>query len=69
MRKCSSFFPSLLPQKTREILSTFFHSKSKSPYIKYEREQNALLREARNDDDDDDDNTENDDDDEAKRDA
>ena len=67
MRKCSSFFPSRLPQKTREILSTFFHSKS--PYIKYEREQNALLREERNDDDDDDDNTENDDDDEAKRDA
>jgi hypothetical protein len=64
--KCSSFFLRFCP-KRREILSTFFHSKS--PYIKYEREQNALLREERNDDDDDDDNTENDDDDEAKRDA
>jgi hypothetical protein len=64
--KCSSFFLRFCP-KRQEILSTFFHSKS--PYIKYEREQNALLREERNDDDDDDDNTENDDDDEAKRDA
>ena len=66
VRKCSSFFLRFCP-KRQEILSTFFHSKS--PYIKYEREQNALLREERNDDDDDDDNTENDDDDEAKRDA
>ena len=66
--KSAALFSFAFAPKEREILSTFFHSKS--PYIKYEREQNALLREERNDDDDDDDNTfEEDDDDEAKRDV
>ena len=59
------FFPSLLPQKNERFIH-FFHSKS--PYTKYEREQNAITREARNDDDDDDNTFEEDDDEEAKSD-
>ena len=65
--KSAALFSFAFAPKEREILSTFFHSKS--PYTKYEREQNALLREVRNEYDDDDDNTENDDDDEAKSDV
>lgn len=65
MRKCSSFFLRFCPKRTRDFIH-FFHSKS--PYTKYEREQNAITREARNDDDDDDNTFEEDDDEEAKSD-
>lgn len=64
--KSAALFSFAFAPKEERFYPLFF---TPNPLTKYEREQNALLREERNDDDDDDDNTENDDDDEAKRDA